>query len=241
MHRRILRSIVAILVGWVVAVGGYVMAMLVIALFHQETFSPGVQLSTGWWLVNLFVGLVSSVVGGFVTGVIAQRREVIHAAGLVLFGLLVYMCWPSGQEDTASVPTWYTITAYVLTIPSTILGGWLRARQDVPIQRMPESMIRTVDNIRLSMAITVDRFRFPIAAASSVVVFVIGVRLGLLLTGVVLLVIQRFFEPESHGGAIVAVGPALSLFLPALLCRYVYRKIMAVDTSLLDDRHGSAD
>lgn len=112
--RIVLRSIAAILLGWLVAFGGVVVTIVVIGLFDPETFKPAEHHSIGYWLISLFVGLIYSVVGGFVTGVIARRREVAHAIGLVVFGLLISQCWPSGDTSTTFVPNWYWIGGYVL-------------------------------------------------------------------------------------------------------------------------------
>jgi uncharacterized membrane protein len=126
-----------------------------------------------------------------------------------------------------SVPTWYKIAAYALAAPFSVFGGWLRAKQDALAKGMPKSVVGTVDNIRLSIAITVDHFRFPIATVASVVTFLMGLRVGILLTGGGLLVIRRFLGEEHPGDVVVPLGIALSLFLSAFLARYVYRKIMA--------------
>lgn len=239
MNRTVLRSLAAILLGWLVTLGGYVVTMVVIALFNPEAFKPAVHYSTGYWLVTLSVGLFSSAVGGFVTGIIARRREIAHAIGLVLFGVLASMCLPSSHTNTMSVPNWYWIAGYVLMPSSTILGGWLRAKQHILVTRMPGRMVRTVDDLRLSVALTVDFFRFPIAAVVSVVTFVISFYAGILSGGAALLAMRKF-SGEEPGDDVAAVLISLifgaSLLLAFLLSRYFYRKIMLRDTSPMNDR-----
>jgi len=239
VNRTVLRSIAAILSGWLVTVGGYVVTMVVIALLDPEAFKPALHYSTGYWLVTLSVGLICSVVGGFVTGVIARRREIAHAIGLVLFGLLASKCWPSSHTNTMSVPNWYWVAGYVLMPLSTILGGWLRAKQHLLVRRIPGRVVRTIDDLRLSTVLTVDFFRFPIAVVVSVGAFVISFYVGILSAGAGLLAIQRLLggEPRGDVGVILVSLVFLASFLLAfVLSRCVYRRIMLRETSLMDDR-----
>jgi hypothetical protein len=171
VSRGILRSTVAIASGWIVAVGGYILTVVVFALFNQEGFTPGVPLSAGWLFVTLAVSAVWSVVAGFVTGVIARRREIAHASGLVLFTLIVSVCFVSRNRNLGQVPTWYMIAGMVLTSLAILVGGWLRRSQRILLGKMPEGVVPAADDARLSMAATVDRWRFLIAAAVTFVTF----------------------------------------------------------------------
>jgi hypothetical protein len=169
--RGILRSTVAIASGWIVAVGGYILTVIVFSLFNQEGFTPGVPLSAGWLLVTLAVSAMGSVVAGFVTGVIARRREIKHAIGLVLFTLIVSVYFVSRNRNLGQVPTWYMIAGEVLTSLALLVGGWLRRSQRLLLGRLPEGVVRTVDDARLSIAIVVDRWRFWIAAIVTFITF----------------------------------------------------------------------
>ena len=236
MNRRALRSIAAILSGWLVTVVGYIVTMVIIALFNPETFKTSAHYSRGYWLVTLFVGLIYSIVGGFITGIVARRREVAHAIGLVVFGLLISECWPRGDQNTMSVPGWYWIAGYVLVAPSTILGGWLRARQGVLLAKIPPSVTATVDNVRLSIAITIDHSRPLIATLLALVTFVTvlfgAMPLGLL---VLMVVLERLFGREYHPPIAFPVFIA-SIILASILSRRIFRRIMSRDASLMDDR-----
>jgi hypothetical protein len=239
MNRNLLRSVAAILSGWLVTVVGYIVTMVIIALFNPETFKTSAHYSLGYWLVTLFVGLIYSIVGGFITGIVARRREVAHAIGLVVFGLLISECWPRGDQNTTSVPDWYSIVAYVLGPLFTVLGGWLRAKQDILVSRVPGCIVTTVDDLRLSAALTVDAFRFPIAVVVSVALFVIGLYGGLLAGGAALLAMRRFCGEEPEGdvaAALISLLLGVSLLLALPLSRYSYRKIMLRDHSLMKDR-----
>jgi len=164
VSRGILESTIAIASGWIVVAGGYILTVTVFALFNQEGFTPGVPLSTGWLLVTLVISAVWSVVAGFVTGVIARRREIEHAIGLVLFMLTVSVYFVSTNRNLGQVPTWYMIAGEVLTSLAILVGARLRRDQRTLLGQMPGGVVGAVDDIRLSIAIRVDRQRFLIAA-----------------------------------------------------------------------------
>jgi len=171
VSRGILRGTVAIASGWIVATGGYILTTIVFALFNQETFTPGVPLPAGWLLVTLAVSAIWSVVAGFVTGVIARRREIEHAVGLVLFTLIVSVYFVSRNRNLGQVPTWYMIAGEVLTSLALLVGGGLRRNQRILLGKVPEGVVGTVDDARLSIAIGVDCRRFLIAAVVTFVTF----------------------------------------------------------------------
>jgi len=234
--RTVLRSVAAIPIGWLVVVGTYIVAMIAVAIFCSNPFRPGAQPSVGWLLVTLAVDIVCSILGGFTTGVVARRREIEHAAGLVLFTLLVSMCLSIGQKNPTPMPDWYTVAGYVLMVPSTLLGGWLRAKQGVLLTRIPRSMAQPMDDARLSIAITIDHSRPLIATLMAFVTFVAVLFGGMVLGGVGLIVaLERLFGEDYHPRVMLPVFVA-SLILASILCRRVFRRIMPRDSSLLNDR-----
>jgi hypothetical protein len=167
----ILRSTVAVASGWIVAAGGYILTVVIFSLFNPETFTPGVPLPIGWLLVTLAVSAVWSVAAGFVAGVIARRREIEHGIGLALFSLTVSVCFVIWNRNLAQVPTWYVIAGEVLTSPAILMGGWLQRDQRILLARVRDGLVPTNDDTRLSIAITVDRCRFWIAAVVTFITF----------------------------------------------------------------------
>lgn len=157
MSSGILRSAAAVASGWVVAVGGYILTVVVFSLFNPDTFTPGVPLPTGWLLVTLAGSATWSIAAGFVAGVIACRGEIAHAVGLGLFLLTISVCFVSWNRNLAQVPTWYVVAGEALTTLAILTGGWLRRRQRVSVARTPEDG-------PLSIAAKIDRRRFRIAA-----------------------------------------------------------------------------
>jgi hypothetical protein len=161
----------AVAAGWIIAAGGYILTVVVFSLFNPETFTPGVPLPWGWLLVTLAASAVWSVAAGFVAGVIAGRREIEHGVALALFGLVVSVCFLAWNRNLAQVPTWYLIAGEALTSLAIPMGAWLRRNQRILLVKVHDGVIPAPDAARLSIAIRVDRWRFRIAAAVTVITF----------------------------------------------------------------------
>jgi len=141
-------------------VGGYILTMVGFSLFNPDTFTPGVPLPTGWLLVTLALSAVWSTAAGFVTGVLACRREIEHGVGVAIFLLILSTCFVVWNKNLAQVPTWYVAAGEILTTLAILTGGWLRRHQRVSVARTP-------DDAPLSIAAKIDRRRFQIAAAAT--------------------------------------------------------------------------
>ena len=233
MNKKILRSAAAITAGAVAMIVGSSIVTTAVSAFGSETFRPGSQYSVGWLLVFLSASSVGSVIGGFVTGVIAQRNEIKHAIGLVLFTLLISLCFMGGYRSAARVPSWYTATCYISSVPLVLLGAWLRMKQGALLRKMPAGVTQTANNLWLSIMMSVDPFRFPVAIGISVITFLGGGYLTMLLGGVCLLGIRKLSGQDHLVAQLVLVWVVVSFVLSFLLARRVFRKIMVVDTSLI--------
>jgi uncharacterized membrane protein YsdA (DUF1294 family) len=215
MNKKFLRSLSAIPLGWIVSFVGCMITMIVIAIFYPETFKPGVQLPVGWLLIILSISSIYGIIGGFVTAVIAQRSEIKHAIGLILVTLLISICLMCTDKNAAQVPNWYRIAGLILVVLSILLGGWLRMKQRVLLDKTSEGMIRTVKKLRLLIGICV-----------SFITFVIVVFLGTTLGGIGFLkILQKFFGEDYHGIVFLPMF-IVSVFLSFLLSRYIFRRII---------------
>jgi hypothetical protein len=221
--RIVLRSVAAVLAGWLVTLGGYIVTIVVIALLYPGAFQPAAHHSAGYWLVSLFVDLIWSVVGGFAAGVIARRREVAHAIGLVLFGLLASKCILSSYADTVSVPNWYWIAGYAQGTLFTILGGWLRMKHRILLDRGSEAAIKATHNARLAIALLAAPFAFVLALYVTAVLGTVG------LTPI----LDRLFGERHPGTGILPCF--LAFLLSCFAARYVFRKIVGVPASPLGE------
>ena len=231
-----LRSIIAILLGLVVMVGGYVVTTIVFPIFNYEDFKPGVQLPTERLLVSLAVSAIWSVIGGFAVGVIARRKEIEHAIGLVVFTSLLSLYFVVRNRNSAQVPDWYLIAGQVLMVLSVLLGGWLRMKRGTLLNKMPKSVVRTVDEARLSIGITVDQSRPLMAAIVACVTFITLLFLGVVFGTAGIAAILRMLFDEDYSPTVPLPVFIASLVFSSVLSRRVYRRIMAQDASLMNGR-----
>jgi hypothetical protein len=123
-----LRSIVAVIVGsvtWMVTALGT--DALVMSLFPQWYNNGGRVEGVPVLLFAMSYSLLFSILGGYVTALIAGRSEVKHAFILGVLQLLMGMMATIKFWDTA--PAWYHISFLTLLIPANLLGGLIRLRQ----------------------------------------------------------------------------------------------------------------
>ncbi len=85
-------------------------------------------------LVLSLLGSSSSVVGGFVCGLLAKRAELRHGVIQLVLGFVIFVLQVWTSEGPA-LPRWY----YVLTIPAvsaaTVGGAWLAQRRRLRRER----------------------------------------------------------------------------------------------------------
>ena len=221
MNKRVLRSVLAIPLGWIVSLVGCIVTMIVISIFNREALKPGVQPSVELLLVTLLVSFVFNIVGGYVTGVIAQRSEIRHAIVLVLFMLLLSVTiW-----RTTQTPHWYTAVARVSVIPAILLGGWLRMKQRILLDRGSEAVIKATDNVR-----------FVMVAIISFVTFLLVLFLGTELGGAGLWWTVRLLSGEDpYPPPTLLPVFVVSLILASVLARRLFRRIIGGRASLMSD------
>ncbi len=133
-----------IIVGAVVDyIGTYVAMVLYLALFFmgdalkeggasQEAVEKAFHqmISSPEGLITLFlIGVLGTVLGGYVAGRLAKTEEVKHGAlvGAVSLALGILQ---SGSGAGSPVPHWYELLGYALTIPAGALGGSLVQSRD---------------------------------------------------------------------------------------------------------------
>lgn len=130
-----LRSVLAVIVGFVVITALNIMAVpLFGAVVPQSIAGPDGGLpTTGWIIFNLAYGLIFAAVGGYVTAQVAQRSELSHSVALAVVILVLGVAYAfsggSAGPDQPAPPTWYLVVLPAVGVVGAILGGWLRARQ----------------------------------------------------------------------------------------------------------------
>jgi hypothetical protein len=123
-----LLSIAAIIGGFLVTailVGGST-ALASAALGVQQQPESGETVPITYLAANLFLGLVSAVVGGYVCGWIAPSNPVVHAAILAgLFGVLS-LATAVTTGAAPGQPIWYPWVIGVIGISGVVIGGVVR-------------------------------------------------------------------------------------------------------------------
>jgi hypothetical protein len=98
----------------------------------QEAFQK--MLSSPEALLTMFlIGLLGTVLGGYVAGRTAKTEETKHGALVGAVSLVVGLLH-SGATGESAVPYWYELLGYIVTIPAGALGGSLAlSRNQTPV------------------------------------------------------------------------------------------------------------
>ena len=104
----------------------FIMLLLMTALsstgISEDEVVSRMKSSSGM-LLSLILGLGCTFLGGYVSGRIAQRAEVLHGAVVAGIGMVLALIWRE-----SGLPNWYDIIGFVGMLPAGMLGGHL-ARQ----------------------------------------------------------------------------------------------------------------
>jgi len=123
---RLGRTIVAIIVGFIFV---FVLSIATDVILHVTGIFPpmGQRMSDSQFVVATVYRTVYTVMGGYITALLAPRNPVKHAVILGVVGFVfavigVLATWNAGPEFG---PHWYPILLVVLAVPSCWLGGIL--------------------------------------------------------------------------------------------------------------------
>lgn len=122
------RSIVAVIAGsvtWMLTALGTDAVLM--SLFPHWYKDGGRVESVPVLLFAISYSLLFSILGGYVTALVAGRSEIKHALILGLLQLLMGIMATIKFWDTA--PAWYHIVFLSLLIPANLLGGQIRLVQ----------------------------------------------------------------------------------------------------------------
>ena len=126
----ILRSVAAVIVGFVVLTFGSVLTgQLLLRVFGEES---GTALSAAFIAASLGGRGVITILAGFVTALTAPRAPRLHAgvlaAILVFFSLASIWGLRAAGAETLG-PTWYPVVMLVMGPVGVLAGGALRGRR----------------------------------------------------------------------------------------------------------------
>jgi hypothetical protein len=122
-------SILAIVIGIIVDMVGtmivssiftviYVMANHIDISNIKELYTNNLFIS-----LNMIIGAIFSTFGGFVAARIAKQSKLMNSAiiGIACEMEGIYTIF----NGKSLLPTWYHVTAFIITIPLTLYGGFL--------------------------------------------------------------------------------------------------------------------
>jgi hypothetical protein len=131
----VLRSILAVVVGFVVAMilafgTDYLLVLALPGMFPKDQPTP-----TAFLILSLAYLFLYGILGGYLTAAVAGRAELKHglALGLVFLALGVIstvftLLAPAGSRPPDETPPlWYVACCLALSLPGPLAGGWLRA------------------------------------------------------------------------------------------------------------------
>ena len=185
------------------------MLMIPIVVVNHKVFQPHAQLPIIWLIITLSISSSFGIVGGYVTALIAQVEEIKHAIGLVIFSLILAVCFMC--VGSYSLPHWYRILGILLVVPTVLLGGWLRAKQRLNLEEEKKK----------------SGLRLVVGMFAAFVTFVIIVFLVTALGGTASLMLLQSFLGEDFYGIVFVPMFIVSVCLAFVLSRYVLRKINA--------------
>ncbi len=125
---KLLKSIGAVLAGFMAVV---ILSIVTDFIVESLKFFPPANQSTAyvWWmlLIALIYRTLYTVVGGYVTALLAPNKPIRHTVILGIVGIIAGILgtvanWNMGNQ-------WYPIMLVVLALPSTWLGGRLFAKK----------------------------------------------------------------------------------------------------------------
>ena len=126
-----LRSILAVAAGFALWTVLWLGSNGLTAAAAPDAFNPdGSTDAVGLLLLFLVLSVVFSVVSGYVTALVARRKEAQHALYLGLLLLAVGLFVQVQVWDL--MPLWYHLLFLVLLVPAALVGGRLRARRPMP-------------------------------------------------------------------------------------------------------------
>lgn len=121
----------AVVVGAIVDNAGTLLLMTLLAaalvstgLTEDEVMSR--MKSTSGLLLGLIVGLSCTALGGYFSGRIAGRAEVLHGALVAVLGMVVAMIFRE-----SGIPVWFDIAGFAGMLPAGMAGGHLAEKHRV--------------------------------------------------------------------------------------------------------------
>jgi len=115
-----MRSVLAILAGFFTVP---IVSFTCDYAFHElhPGYGPHAYIGGGVALIVLIYGTLSVLLGGYVTGMIAHKSQMLHGVILGCLGLLIAI--PVNIKIWGEAPAWYHIIGLLLVVPVSAYGA----------------------------------------------------------------------------------------------------------------------
>ena len=121
----LLRSVAAVVMGLVTGMA-IVIALTYLAVFLFFGGDMTAPPTPPYLALNVAYSFGAAVAAGWLAGLLAGSRPVLHAAGVAV--LMVLLSAGGGSGSAEGVPGWYAPTLTVLMPLGALVGGWVRER-----------------------------------------------------------------------------------------------------------------
>ena len=124
------RSVLAVLGSLLVVMAAVFVATILLAaalIGKMPAAGPVPVLPPTFMAINLAYSAAFAVLGGWLCGLWAGKKPLLHAAALA--GVMLALSLPSVFRPEPGIPSWYGAVIAVLGPAGALVGGWLRERK----------------------------------------------------------------------------------------------------------------
>ena len=123
-----LKSVLAIVAGWVLTVALVMLSMAVLAIIFYGGFAvdipEGETMSSSFVFANLATSFIAAMAGGYLTAHLAPRAGLIHAGILAAINLVLSIPMVlAGALD--SQPSWYPLAIAIIGVIGVVDGAFI--------------------------------------------------------------------------------------------------------------------
>lgn len=115
-----IRSVVAVVIGYLVV------ALMIMVFFQLAFWRRELVVGSGLLVLNAAFGFLGGIAGGYLTGLIADRKAVAH--GTALAGLAAAVGLLTAATSRAAAGGAFEIASAMGVAAGSILGAWVAGR-----------------------------------------------------------------------------------------------------------------
>ena len=124
--KEVIMKLKAIIMGVITDISLTIFFSIIIAVMIMANKADYhvLEQSIPFLIINMFIGLLCTSIGGYVTAHLAKELIIKNAFYFGIASLLISIL----LNSSSAILTWYSILGIILTIPFALLGGYLEKR-----------------------------------------------------------------------------------------------------------------